>query len=165
MYLATHESVTVAHGQRQENTDWVKNQSDYKIRYRALSKKKNIYQISWHKFDVICISFLFRNWSTFEFWELVHCLFRERFFACLFASRQSKVLNYQMSFLSGSVWPEEQPLPSMWSNISQSEKFDLHGHLREELVKGVLLKVLSGAELIDCFSFAIWENSPVSLQL
>ena len=40
MYLATHESVTVARGQGKENTDRVKNQSDCKIRYRALSKKK-----------------------------------------------------------------------------------------------------------------------------
>ena len=40
MYLATYESVTVARGQRKENTDWVRNQSDCKIRYRALSKKK-----------------------------------------------------------------------------------------------------------------------------
>ena len=43
MYLATYESVTVARGQRKENTDWVRNQSDCKIRYRALSKKKNMY--------------------------------------------------------------------------------------------------------------------------
>ena len=28
MYSATHESVTVARGQREENTDRVKNQSD-----------------------------------------------------------------------------------------------------------------------------------------
>ena len=40
MYSATHESVTVARGQRQENTDLAKNQSDYRIRYRALWKKK-----------------------------------------------------------------------------------------------------------------------------
>ena len=40
MYLATYESVTVARGQRKENTDRVSNQSDCKIRYRALSKKK-----------------------------------------------------------------------------------------------------------------------------
>ena len=43
MYLATYESVTVARGQRKENTDWVRNQSDFKIRYRALSKKKYMY--------------------------------------------------------------------------------------------------------------------------
>ena len=36
MYSATHESVTVARGQREENTDRVKNQSDWRIRYRAL---------------------------------------------------------------------------------------------------------------------------------
>ena len=37
MYSATHESVTVAREQRQENTDRVKNQSDCcRIRYRAL---------------------------------------------------------------------------------------------------------------------------------
>ena len=41
MYLATHESVTVARGQRQENTDRVRNKSDCKIRYRSLSKKNN----------------------------------------------------------------------------------------------------------------------------
>ena len=40
MYSATHESVTVARGQREENTDRVKNQSDWRIRYRALWKKK-----------------------------------------------------------------------------------------------------------------------------
>ena len=39
MYLATHESVTVARGQRKENTDRVKNQSDRRIRYRAFQKK------------------------------------------------------------------------------------------------------------------------------
>ena len=39
MYSATHESVTVARGQREENTDRVKNQSDQRIRYRALWKK------------------------------------------------------------------------------------------------------------------------------
>ena len=36
MYSATQESVTVARGQRQENTDRVNNQSDCRIRYRAL---------------------------------------------------------------------------------------------------------------------------------
>ena len=36
MYSATHESVTVACGQREKNTDRVKNQSDQRIRYRAL---------------------------------------------------------------------------------------------------------------------------------
>ena len=36
MYSATHESVTVARGQRQENKDRTKNQSDHRIRYRAL---------------------------------------------------------------------------------------------------------------------------------
>ena len=41
MYSATHESVIVAREQRQENTDLVKNQSDRRIRYRALWKKKN----------------------------------------------------------------------------------------------------------------------------
>ena len=40
MYSAIHESVTVARGQRKENTDRVKNQSDCRIRYRALLKKK-----------------------------------------------------------------------------------------------------------------------------
>ena len=39
MYLSTHESVIVARGQREENTDQVKNQSDCKIGYRADSKK------------------------------------------------------------------------------------------------------------------------------
>ena len=43
MYLATYESVTVARGQRKENTERVRNQSDCKIRYRALSKKKKMY--------------------------------------------------------------------------------------------------------------------------
>ena len=43
MYSATRESVTVARGQRQENTDRVKNQSDCRIRYRALWKKKSLY--------------------------------------------------------------------------------------------------------------------------
>ena len=45
MYLATYESVIVARGQRKENTDRVRNQSDCKIRYRASvpsQKKKNI---------------------------------------------------------------------------------------------------------------------------
>ena len=41
MYSATHESVTVARGQRKENTDLVKNQSDCRIRYRAIWKKNN----------------------------------------------------------------------------------------------------------------------------
>ena len=36
MYSATHESVTVAQGQRLENIDRVENQSDCRIRYRAL---------------------------------------------------------------------------------------------------------------------------------
>ena len=45
MYLATYESVIVARGQRKENTDRVRNQSDCKIRYRASvpSQKKKIY--------------------------------------------------------------------------------------------------------------------------
>ena len=43
MYSAIHESVTVARGQRLENTDRVKNQLDCRIRYRALLKKKKIY--------------------------------------------------------------------------------------------------------------------------
>ena len=40
IYSATHESVTVARGQRKENTDRAKNQSGCTIRYRALSEKK-----------------------------------------------------------------------------------------------------------------------------
>ena len=40
MYSAIHESVTVARGQRLENTDRVKNQLDCRIRYRTLLKKK-----------------------------------------------------------------------------------------------------------------------------
>ena len=40
IYSVTHESVTVARGQRWENTDHDKNQSDCTIRYRALSEKK-----------------------------------------------------------------------------------------------------------------------------
>ena len=36
MFSATHESVTVARGQTQKNTDQVKNQSDCRFRYRAL---------------------------------------------------------------------------------------------------------------------------------
>ena len=42
MHSATQESVTVARGQRQENTDRVKNQSHCRIRYRALLKNNNI---------------------------------------------------------------------------------------------------------------------------
>ena len=45
MYSAIHESVTVARGQRKENTDRVKNQSDCRIRYRALLKK-NIHTLA-----------------------------------------------------------------------------------------------------------------------
>ena len=41
MYSATHKSVTVARGQRKENTDRAMNQSDCMIRYRALWEKKN----------------------------------------------------------------------------------------------------------------------------
>ena len=48
MYSATHESVTVARGQRQENTDRVKNQSDCRIRYRAILKKNNLRYYSCH---------------------------------------------------------------------------------------------------------------------
>ena len=40
MYSAIHDSVTVARGQKLENTDRVKNQLDCRIRYRALLKKK-----------------------------------------------------------------------------------------------------------------------------
>ena len=41
MYSATHESITVARKQRQENTYRVKNQWDCRIRYRALWEKNN----------------------------------------------------------------------------------------------------------------------------
>ena len=41
MYSATHESITIARGQRWENTDCAKNQSDCRIRYRALCEKIN----------------------------------------------------------------------------------------------------------------------------
>ena len=40
IYSATHESVTVARGQRLENTDRAKNLSDCAIRYGDLSEKK-----------------------------------------------------------------------------------------------------------------------------
>ena len=36
MYSVIDESVTAARGQRWENTERAKNQSDYRIRYRAL---------------------------------------------------------------------------------------------------------------------------------
>ena len=49
MYSAIHESVTVAHGQRKENTDRVKNQSDCRIRYRALLKKNTYISIDVYK--------------------------------------------------------------------------------------------------------------------
>ena len=39
MHWATHESVTVARGQREENTDWVMNQLDCRIRHCTLLKK------------------------------------------------------------------------------------------------------------------------------
>ena len=39
LYSATHKSVTVARGQRKGNTDRVKNQSDCRIRYRAVLRK------------------------------------------------------------------------------------------------------------------------------
>ena len=48
MYSATHESVIVAREQRQENTDLVKNQSDCRIRYRALWKKKSLYNTAFY---------------------------------------------------------------------------------------------------------------------
>ena len=40
------ESVTVARGQRKENTDRVKNQLDCRIRYRALLKNIYIYLLN-----------------------------------------------------------------------------------------------------------------------
>ena len=48
MYAATHKSVTIARGQRYENTDCVKNQSDCKFRYRALWKlqKKIVFELT-----------------------------------------------------------------------------------------------------------------------
>ena len=49
MYSAIHESVTVARGQRKENTDRVKNQSDCRIRYRALLKKNTYISIDVYK--------------------------------------------------------------------------------------------------------------------
>ena len=42
MYPPTHESFTVVRGQREENADRVKNQSDCRIRYRALWKKDRV---------------------------------------------------------------------------------------------------------------------------
>ena len=48
MYSATHESVTVAREQRQENTDRVKNRSDCRIRYRDLWKKNSLYNTAFY---------------------------------------------------------------------------------------------------------------------
>ena len=48
MYSATHESVTVARGQRQENTDLAKNQSDYRIRLSCPLEKKSLYNTAFY---------------------------------------------------------------------------------------------------------------------
>ena len=60
IYSATHESVTVARGQRKENTDRAKNQSGCTIRYRTLSekKKKIIIIIIIVVLDVVTISIM-----------------------------------------------------------------------------------------------------------
>ena len=83
MYLATHESVTVALGQRQENTVRVKNQSDCKIRYRALSKIINDFHIS------TIIMFQDVQWTALRSDQRLHIVFfvtdRVRFLSRIFS--------------------------------------------------------------------------------
>ena len=67
MYSAIHESVTVARGQRWENTDWLKNQSHCRIRYRALVKNLKI---------VIHVSSKIQS-SFFFFISLLQQLYKE----------------------------------------------------------------------------------------
>ena len=66
MYSATHESVTVARGQCQENTDRVKNQSDCRTRYHALF---------FHSYTMLFIAFHHMSISRH-----VHHFFNRSFF-------------------------------------------------------------------------------------
>ena len=136
MYSATHESVTVARGQRQENTDRVRNQSDCKIRYRALSKKRNK-SIFLHRYAKCLISFarLVGTWTFelpyFDFVSLLPELFSATSLhkeSALFQSSSNFKafsssrclncsLNYWFSFKESSSSTVKLSLTLMWPEI------------------------------------------------
>ena len=77
MFSATHGSVTVARGQRQENTDQVKNQSDGRIRYCALKKKinkclKHMTSFTLVKCNGMIISVVMPSYPNVTFVSLLH---------------------------------------------------------------------------------------------